>query len=219
MDIKGIYKKQIAHLEEKINARNLRERALILTTFVIVLFMIWRSFIISYLASSTDQIIANKERLNTQITMMQGQIQNLSEAIKNDSMMSLEVRLKSISLKNISLKEQIEQKLSELTNSDEMIDILKNLLSEDAHLKIEKIESVSEEPILKGQSDTLVYKKGVQLTLEGDYFSTIRFLEKMEQEEIKIIWDTLVYEVIDYPLSKVKITLHTMGPEKGWLHV
>ena len=219
MDIKGIYKRQIAHLEEKINARNLRERALILTTFVIVLFMIWRSFIISYLASSTDQIIANKERLNTQITMMQGQIQNLSEAIKNDSMMSLEVRLKSISLKNISLKEQIEQKLSELTNSDEMIDILKNLLSEDAHLKIEKIESVSEEPILKGQSDTLVYKKGVQLTLEGDYFSTIRFLEKMEQEEIKIIWDTLVYEVIDYPLSKVKITLHTMGPEKGWLHV
>ncbi|MEY3182525.1 MAG: hypothetical protein RLZ35_510 [Pseudomonadota bacterium] len=219
MDIKGIYKKQIAHFEEKINARNLRERALILTTFVIVLFMIWRSFIISYLASSTDQIIANKERLNTQITMMQGQIQNLSEAIKNDSMMSLEVRLKSISLKNISLKEQIEQKLSELTNSDEMIDILKNLLSEDAHLKIEKIESVSEEPILKGQSDTLVYKKGVQLTLEGDYFSTIRFLEKMEQEEIKIIWDTLVYEVIDYPLSKVKITLHTMGPEKGWLHV
>ena len=219
MNAKLVFRQKIAKLEEFVNARSLRERSLLLTSAVMLIFILWRNLILNYLSASTDQIIANKERLSTQITLMQGQIESLSEAIKNDSAITLERKLKNSISKNIGIQDKINQYISGLTSADEMIDILKSLVSEDVGLKIEKLESLEDRRILSEQSDILVYNKGLKIILEGDYISTVKFLQKLEENESKILWDTLIYQVIDYPLAKVTIILHTMGAQKGWLHV
>jgi MSHA biogenesis protein MshJ len=219
MSITLAFRQQISKLEEQVNARNLRERAFLLTAVVLLIFLLWRNLILNYLSTSTDQIIANKERLSTQINLMQGQIENLSAAIKNDSTNTLEQKLKISVSKNISIKEKINQYISGLVTSGEMISVLKNLLTQEEHIKIEKIESLDDHPIFSEKSDIFLYNKGIQLELEGDYLSTVLFLEKLEKSDAKILWDTLTYQVTQYPFAKIIVVVHTLGTQKGWLHV
>lgn len=216
---KAAIKKQLSKLEEQVNSRSLRERALFLTAAVTLLFVLWRNLIFDYLSSSTDQIIANKERVTSQITAMQGQIETLSEAIKNDSTMTLERKLKSSVAKNVDVKEKINQYILGFESQGEMTTVLKSLLPEGSPLKVEKIENLEDHPIFSENSDILIYTKGIQLELEGNYASTVFFLEKLEKSDIKILWDTLTYQVTQYPTAKIRVTVHTMGTEKGWLRV
>lgn len=219
MSMKLIFRQQIAKLEEQVNSRSLRERVLLLTSVVMLIFILWRNLVFNYLTESTDQIISNKERLLTQIHLMQGQIENLSEAIKNDSFTTLEQKLKYSIAKNITLKEKINQYIAGIESSGDMITILKSLLSEEENLKVEKIESLEDHPIFSEKSEVYLYNKGIRLEFEGNYISTALFLEKLEKSDIKILWDTLTYQVTQYPIAKITVVVHTIGTQKGWLHV
>jgi MSHA biogenesis protein MshJ len=209
----------MAKIEEQVNARTLRERALLLISVVMLIFILWRNLVFNYLSASTDQLIANKERLATQIHALQGQIENLSEAIKNDSTVTLERKLKEAVAKNISLKDKINQHILSIENSGNMITVLKSLVSQEDNIKLERIESLEDKPVFSEKSEIYLYNKGIKLEIEGEYLATINFLEKLEKSDIKILWDSLTYEVTRYPLAKVSIEIHTMGTQKGWLHV
>ncbi len=219
MSITLVFRQYIAKIEEQVNARTLRERALLLISVVMLIFVLWRNSIFNYLSASTDQLVANKERLAVQIHALQGQIANLSEAIKNDSTTMLEQKLKDIVTKNISLKDKINQSILSIENSGNMIAVLKSLVSQEAHIKLNRIESVEERPLFSEKSEVYLYNKGIKIELEGDYLSTVHFLEKLENADINILWDSLMYEVTQYPIAKISIEIHTISTQKGWLHV
>lgn len=219
MNIRDIVNKQLLNMEDQINSRSLRERVLLLTSIVLLIFILWRNLIFNYLSESTDQIIMNKERVTSQITLMKGQIENLSEAIKNDSIITLERKLKDAISNNSDIKEKINKYVLGSVQSGEMIAVLKSLLSEEENLQIQKIESLDDQPIFSEKSDILIYNKGIRMELEGDYASTVSFLEKLEKTETKVLWDSLTYQVTQYPRAKITVIVHTMGTEKGWLHV
>ena len=62
-------------------------------------------------------------------------------------------------------------------------------------------------------------KHGLMIAFEGDYMSTLSFMQEIESLEWGFFWDSLEYEVIDYPTSRVVITLFTLSLDKNWIGV
>jgi len=68
-------------------------------------------------------------------------------------------------------------------------------------------------------NDVGLYRHGVKLVFEGDYMTTMAFLESLEQKSWRFFWQSLQYDVEKYPKARVTLTLYTLSPERAWLGV
>ena len=216
---KKAFAKKMAEIEEKVNARSLRERSLLFTAFILVIFMLWKNFIFSYLSDSSEAMANSKTRILNQILLVENQIDVLSQAIGRDSTSSLSKKLKATTQKNMEVKQKINAYISGLVSPSKMVNVLKSLLTQEKHLKVLKMESLEAKSALPEKSDLDIYNKGILLELEGDYTETVGFLEKLESTENKILWDSLTYEVTQYPKARITIVVHTMGTGEALINV
>lgn len=52
----------------------------------------------------------------------------------------------------------------------------------------------------------------IEVTLLGDYFSIIKYLQSIESDFLHgLYWQNLTYDVVDYPVAKVALTIRTLG--------
>ncbi len=63
------------------------------------------------------------------------------------------------------------------------------------------------------------YKHGLTITLEGDYLSALAYMRELESLEWGFFWETIEYEVTEYPRGTVAITLYTLSLGKEWIGV
>jgi len=64
-----------------------------------------------------------------------------------------------------------------------------------------------------------IYKHGVRVEFEGDFYATLRYLQALEAMPWRFYWDSVDYQVLDYPTARVAITVHTLSLERGWIGV
>ena len=55
----------------------------------------------------------------------------------------------------------------------------------------------------------------LRLELEGSYLGTLRYLRALEALPWKFFWESVDYEVIEYPLARVTLQIYTLGLLKG----
>jgi MSHA biogenesis protein MshJ len=59
----------------------------------------------------------------------------------------------------------------------------------------------------------------MNLTLQGDYFSTLNYLKALENLPWRIHWDSIDYNVKAYPQAETRIQVYTLSFEQDWLGV
>lgn len=64
-----------------------------------------------------------------------------------------------------------------------------------------------------------LYRHGIRIVFEGDYFSTLRFVESVEQLPSRLYWNKLDYVVDKYPIAKVELELNTLSINKDFISV
>jgi len=97
-----------------------------------------------------------------------------------------------------------------------------------------KLESLGAEPLFpveenedkteneKNQKRTQrpeIYKHGMRIVFEGDYFKTLKYLQALETMPWRLYWDNVEYHVTEYPKASVAITVHTLSLDEGWIGV
>ena len=64
-----------------------------------------------------------------------------------------------------------------------------------------------------------VFQHGMEMEFSGSYLETLSYLHKLENLPWNFYWDAVLFDVIDYPKSRVIIRVHTLSLEEGWLGV
>lgn len=90
-------------------------------------------------------------------------------------------------------------------------------------------ESTEEQPVLSAQQtqneasesikSAVIYIHPFEVELKGNYQSIYQYLQKIEQLDAVFFWDMLDYKVTNYPHAEIKIKVHTLSSESGWLGV
>ena len=88
-----------------------------------------------------------------------------------------------------------------------------------------ELRSIAAEPVTQAEGDddaarvASVFRHGVEIRLRGGYLSTLRYLEALEALPWRFFWDSLEYEVTEYPIAEITFILHTLSSEESWIGV
>lgn len=69
------------------------------------------------------------------------------------------------------------------------------------------------------QQATVLYRHGVELQLQGSYLATLAYLKQLESLEWRFEWDTLLFDIQDYPVGTVTLEVYTYSTERDWIGV
>ncbi len=212
-----------------------RERALLACACVAVLYGIVEALIL-------QPLDAERDHLRTQLAKNTEAIDGLNERSKLLAQMAAGNVPSGLGSEQASLNRQIEimnariqQRMSSMIPPNEVTRMLEELLGDEGDLTLVKLTSI--EPattpraagaahggsVATGEqpktSKPEFYRHGFVIELEGTYLAALHYLESIESLPWDLWWDTMTYEVTEYPRARVSIELHTMSREENWLGV
>lgn len=219
----------IANLQEKIDARNLRERALIFVTLLAVVFMLWQLLFQSGVDKQRTLLNGQVNDLTTQRQAVEAQIAAITQALATDPYLEEKNRMAQLQSEIADLDAQLGSLSQGLVSADELPRVLQEMLAKTASLHLLHVQTlpVRELPLIAAEaaeddgeaSSAGVFKHGVILRVSGSYFQLLEFLQQLETAERRFYWEQLDYRVTRYPNAEILLRVYTLGAERGRLGV
>lgn len=218
-----------------------REQYLItLTGLVVIVLIMFNFFIDGNIASiNKHQVVISDAKVA--IASNAQSIELMEEALKNDP--------NELSRKNILKLEQslaaIDGELSKLTseliNPIEMRYALLDLLKLERGVSLVSFEVMPVESLLSYQasdenednkadgampliaSETVetdgLYKHSIKIKLSGRYFQLRDYLQALEGMSWTFFWQTFDYQLKEYPISELEVTLYSLSTKREFIGV
>ncbi|ODR85768.1 MSHA biogenesis protein MshJ [Shewanella xiamenensis] len=213
-------KAQFEQLAQKFDALSQRERGLIAIALLALIAMLaympieslWKQ---QYSTAQQLKVIEQENQVSVQ------QIDLYQQRLALDPNQGYRQRLTLLQQQNQQLDTQLNEQMVDMVPADYMPELLGNLLGQVQGITLLKFTSVAPVPLLAvGEEKKLnLYSHGIRMSLEGDYFSVLRFVEAVEAMPDKLYWKRLDYKVADYPKGKVDIELYTLSINKDFISV
>ena len=213
-------KAQFEQLAHKLEALSQRERGLIAIALLALIAMLaympieslWKQ---QHSTAQQLKVIEQENQVSVQ------QIDLYQQRLALDPNQDYRQRLTLLQQQNQQLDTQLNEQMVDMVPADYMPELLGNLLGQVQGITLLKFTSVAPVPLLAvGEEKKLnLYSHGIRMSLEGDYFSVLRFVEAVEAMPDKLYWKRLDYKVADYPKGKVDIELYTLSINKDFISV
>lgn len=225
---------QLQQWQSKVDALEVRERGLLLLAVAALLYLLWSGLFQSGLDGKSVSLQAKIESDKAQLKLLKTEEITLTAQSGVDPNFSKNRRIEQ-------LKEEIEVldvALSELSNglvaADQLPKVLQDVLASSSQLHLVKVQTLPVEELkllstltsASNQTDqtdldlsTGVYKHSVLLQVEGSYFQLLSYLQTLQQLPWRFYWDSLDYQVTDYPVGTVDVRVYTLSAEEGLLGV
>ncbi|ASF16907.1 MULTISPECIES: hypothetical protein [Shewanella] len=213
-------KAQFEQLAQKFDALSQRERGLIAIALLALIAMLaympieslWKQ---QYSTAQQLKVIEQENQVSVQ------QIDLYQQRLALDPNQDYRQRLTLLQQQNQQLDTQLNEQMVDMVPADYMPELLGNLLGQVQGITLQKFTSIAPVPLLAvGEEKKLnLYSHGIRMSLEGDYFSVLRFVEAVEAMPDKLYWKRLDYKVADYPKGKIDIELYTLSINKDFISV
>jgi MSHA biogenesis protein MshJ len=67
------------------------------------------------------------------------------------------------------------------------------------------------------QTETTLYKHGLQIVFDGDFFKTLEYLKAIEALDARFFWDSFTLDVVEYPESRTTLSVYTISMGTAWI--
>ena len=215
-------------LREKIDARNLRERGLILLCIVAVLFLFW-DLIVQSSIDNTQKSLTNKlSEVSSQRQALDQQIAAITLALTSDPNLEQKNRIRQLNNDIAEVEARLTGLARGLIAADDLPRILQEMLAQTSGLVLEQVQTLPVEELSlvarqnAGTAEQVtagVFKHSVVLRVSGRYFELLEFLQRLETSSWRFYWEQLDYRVSDYPNADVLLRVYTLGTDRGLLGV
>jgi type II secretory pathway component PulM len=183
-----------------INGLPLAARAILLATTLGVVFVIWYYGFWQYI----DDAASIKTK--TAIKTAQATIPLLKTKLQETE----------IDLKNKEESAVKNKDLSQSVSPQTVTKVLQDLLASKYNLVLLQLQNLPSKVVLLSQSNLKVVEHSMIIKFQGDYFSTMNYLQAIESLPWRISWDRLEYKVIEYPTAEVTLQIHILSNQGGW---
>ena len=211
-------------VQERIDARIMRERVLIFLTILAMIFMLW-NFAQSSFDKEKDATRAQLETLATQRTAIQAQISATTQSLLNnpnkikneqieqleDDIKKLETQLQNVS-QNLIKAEQLPLALQEVLKKTDQLTLLEVNTLPAQELKFVGAGDGAAE---SDENNAGVFQHNVQLRVKGSFNQVLQFLISLEHLPWRFYWQSLNYKVEQYPNAEIELRVYTLSSEEG----
>ncbi len=213
-------KERVNQFGQRFDALSQRERVLITVAVLVVLVMLAYMGLESLWKAQTTASQKVKA-LTLENNISQQQVDLYKQRLTMDPNYDYQQRLTLLLKQNQEIDSQLNAQMVDMVPADYMPEVLGNLLGQVQGIKLQKFTSIAPVPLLAvGEEKKLnLYSHGISMSLEGDYFSVLRFVQAIEAMPDKLYWKRLDYKVADYPKGKIELELYTLSINKDFISV
>ena len=221
-------KEQWRKIVDRVDALALRERVMVFVVLVVVMITPVNLFLL-------DPVRARQKNLNQQRTAHQAeidglltQLQGLTAGNQTDPDAENRNRLRELKRKIDDLEAPLESAQQSLVSPEKSVFLLGELLAQNPRLRLVSLKTLPATTALENKADlagagspiaSLVYKHGLQMTIEGNYHDLQQYLAALEKLPWRVVWGNADFRVDEYPKVVLSLTLYTLSLERVWLSV
>jgi MSHA biogenesis protein MshJ len=215
MNIKELLKKFFYKLQEKINSLPLAGRFGAMFIFLLAILVIWYAIFQLPVAKKQKHLDRQLTNINKTIEATNLEVNDIIKKITGKTLAGKKEELDDSS-------KEVEKYLSvlkgEIIPPDQMAEVLKNVLVKEHGLHLTSFRIYPKQTLVAGTTNkngnkSLLYEQDFMISFTGDYFSTLSYLQHLEQLPWRFFWNDISYGVSTYPQASVTIKLHTLGQE------
>jgi len=221
---------RIKQWQTKFDARTLRERALIAGLTLVAVILFWQVILMDPLEARRQGASRTLQAIRAEITAHEQQIAAVLERGRADPNAEQRERLAQLEAERIELDRTLTQSVAGLISPRQMANVLEQVLLEQHDLKLRRVASLAPEPLTPAPVATgervdetevapSLYRHGVAIEFEGSFEASVRYLRALEAMDWGFYWDGFELTVQRYPRSHMKLTVHTLSFDEGWIGV
>ena len=186
-------------------------------------------------ASSLERAIAQHR---TDISTLTAQVAGLKGQTRRDPDAPHKAELATLQQQIAATVERMGKLSDTLLTPREMNDFLEGLLARNPGLRLVSLKTLPPESILAALAapdkaakpaepgkpaeppparSFDIYRHGVELRLEGRYADLHAYLQQLEQHRKGLLWGSLEFSVVEYPVSALTVVVYTLSPDKAWM--
>ena len=201
----------------RVDALQLRERAMLLFAGVLILFLLFDTF-------GLQPGYKKQQQKKSAIVELEHKLQILRERtglLAGQSGKDMSAWRDQLQTDLAGLENRLHRELGAMLAPEQAMHVLEQVLTEEKDLKLMEVDAFSEplNSMELSQKDTAaassIGRYGLQLHLEGSYLSTLRYLLALESLPWTFFWEGVDFEVIEYPNARVKLDIYTLGLLEG----
>ncbi|WP_415899525.1 type II secretion system protein GspM [Neptuniibacter sp. QD48_11] len=216
--------------DSKWNELTARERIMLLVVGLVAPLALTFVFLIEPAMIVLQKVPSKIEAMQTSIDAQDRVLQLLKSQEPKDPNVEARAELKRLRSQLSEANQDIKRAATNLVSPDQMLTLLRSVLANEQGIALVSAKSL---PVVAKQlndkpvdvdKDTkpmgpqaVIFIHPFELELEGTYQGLYDYLQKIEQLDGVFFWDALEYKVDEYPAAKVKIKVHTLSSEAGWL--
>ncbi|WP_415902345.1 hypothetical protein ACMXYR_16150 [Neptuniibacter sp. QD29_5] len=207
-----------------------RERVMLLLVGLIAPLALIFVFLIEPAMIVLQKVPSKIEIMQTSIDAQDQVLQLLKSQEPKDPNVEARAELKRLRTQLSEANRDIKHAATNLVSPDQMLSLLRSVLANEQGIALVSAKSL---PVVAKQLNekpadadkdkkpegpqAVIFIHPFELELEGTYQGLYDYLQKIEQLDGVFFWDALEYKVDEYPAANVKIKVHTLSSEAGWL--
>jgi MSHA biogenesis protein MshJ len=215
-------KKQLSEAIKWLNARSARERIFLAAACLTIPVLLWDSALMEPLEARRLEADKKIGSLKNDVMRLEGETEKIAKELSIDLDEENRDRKKNLMDSLTRLHEVVDKRTEDLIPPAEMTRVLKQMLLRQAGLRLVRLESLPVEPLFETPEGIEVdseggdlFKHGVVIEVLGDYASTVLYLQAVENLPRRFFWESLDYEVIEYPTARITLTLRSLSTQEG----
>ena len=215
-------KSQLKGLTDRIDAMELRERALIFVTVLVVVYFAAVNLLFGPINAEKDRLQKQVNEKREQTRLLEVQLQELLAGGAHDPNSVKRQKLTSLQENLHQMDASLVEATAGLVPPKEMTRLVEQMLAKNRGLQVIKVESLPATPLVEGAgethgSGTMVYKHGIRIELKGGYLDILRYLKTLEGLPWKVFWGQATLKTEKYPESKISLLIYTLSTHEGWI--
>ena len=221
--------KQLNVINDLINKLSTRERILVLTGFLAVIYIAWDTFLITPIIKANTALNMQFQTIKQQMSDLEKRHVIASDLLAQSRRKQLVREIGQVEQKINNFNSQISQRLQGRVAPEEMAGLLNDVLQKNHKLELIQINNLEAEPFITqnktDQKESIdpdlvgIYRHSMEMELQGAYLDILDYLQELEALQWKIFWDDVKMDVQEYPVVRVNIKVHTFSLKDGWLSV
>ena len=214
-------RERLQALITRIDALELRERALIMLAVLTVLWALWDVFLMQPLERSQTADQARIETLQSQVREMDEAARQLLERSARDPDRLMRTEIAELEQALESLDATLEDRAADLIEPRQMARMLEEVLTRESGLRLRSLRSLPAEPLIGADQEAVerIYRHGVEIEFTGTYMQTLDYLRAVEDLPWRFFWEAIELDVERHPRVTVRILVYTLGSREGLLGV
>ncbi|MDP5212756.1 hypothetical protein ORJ66_06830 [Pseudoalteromonas tunicata] len=207
---------------EKFAALQMREKYLIFGVGLFLICYLFGFYLLNPLYLKWQKNAQSLIAIEKNLVANTAQITLFSDALTRDYTQELR---SEIATAELALK-QVDEKLNQFSQGFvppyKMAAVLKKVLLDNRKLTLKAFKLVGVEPIIIGleqEQKVAFYEHGMAITLEGEYFDLLKYLNAVQNLEEKLFIKEYSYQVIQYPIAQLSLVITTVSADEEFLSI